>query len=754
MNASQVVDYEFTANAGTLIIFDGATPDYNNWQIRARLLNPDGTYVFSDHDARFDTAPIVLEQSGNYKLQTFGYYGSTTGDYKFNLLELPRSLRSANLNYLEIGSVVSGNLNALQDKVYTFDGVQGQKVLFNAMTGSNVRASLYDSNGKTIFTSNNFQWSGDSAPLTLTQNGLYYLVIANDAAASYNYSFQLLDLDTAQSINYSLPKVGSLDNAQQSQVFKLSAQAGERLYFDSISSSTPGGDPWNYRWKLFGSGNNQLFDSEQRYDSEILIPETGDYYLYLQGGYATGKIDYNFRVIRHKELTARDVLTPGTGATNNKNGDFLGLVNVQLGVQDTKGASAVQDFNIKLWPDPDNSNPVIISAPETRFGLADKVYQYKLKSVDPDGDALVYRLLDAPLGALIDNETGELIWFPEVSVTPGSQVNFQVEVSDRRGGKGIQSFAVDVYGNLGKIQGAVFDDLNSNGFLDSKLIKGDNPAIVFAIDVSGSTAAPFYGDENNPNIKTVLDAQVAAALAMIDAVVAQGGGDHIKFGIIPHKFNAVIQDMDPVTSGIQIYTTANADMDGNGVADIRQILASYRPDGSNNFTTALQTIDSLFDVLPGDPNLIFMSDGYGPLNPTTAAEVVSDIKAKGGNVTAFGVGLYSTLDTIRKIDPDAERITDFDKLIDIFSGFDDRYAIEPFKENVTVYLDLNNNGVLDEDEPNQLTKKDTSSSTLGTSRYYYTFDNLLPGTYTVRTVIPSGYTLTTPTSGAFVDTVT
>jgi hypothetical protein len=64
---------------------------------------------------------------------------------------------------------------------------------------------------------------------------------------------------------------------------------------------------------------------------------------------------------------------------------------------------------------------------------------------------------------LIDGDSGELLWFPE-NVKPGHRANFTVEVADGRGGKGSQTFAVDAYGSVGKIQGAVFDDLNGNGF--------------------------------------------------------------------------------------------------------------------------------------------------------------------------------------------------------------------------------------------------------------------------------------------------
>jgi RHS repeat-associated protein len=239
---------------------------------------------------------------------------------------------------------------------------------------------------------------------------------------------------------------------------------------------------------------------------------------------------------------------------------------------------------------------------------------------------------------------------------------------------------------------------------------------------------------------------------MIDSVIAQGGGNKVKFAIIPHAASASIQDMDLTTPGIQIYTTATADSNGNGIADIREILHSYTPAGSNNFTTALTQIDNLFTALTGDPNLIFLSDGYGRLDPVVATAVVADIKAKGGNVSAFGIGEASTIDTLQKIDPTAIRITDFQQLVKIFSGFDDNYAIEPLKQNVTVYLDANNNGQLDLGEANQITRPNPTVAGLIDTAYNYSFNNLLPGNYTIRTLVPNGYALTTP--AAITDTIT
>jgi hypothetical protein len=123
-------------------------------------------------------------------------------------------------------------------------------------------------------------------------------------------------------------------------------------------------------------------------------------------------------------------------------------------------------------------------------------------------------------------------------------------------------------------------------------------------------------------------------------------------------------------------------------------------------------------------------------------------------LTAFGIGKYSTLDTLKKLDPDAVILTNIDQLSSVFGGFDSRYTIEPLMENVPVYLDVNNNGIVDPSEPKQLTKKDDTESILGKTNYQFTFDNLAPGTYKVRTVAPDGYAQTAPSTSVFTDTVT
>ena len=740
VNAGETIDYEFSANAGTQVFFDGQESHASIW---AKLLDQQGNLLFSNYPVISDLAPLVLPETGTYTLQIYGANASIAGDYQFQLLEFPQTLRSPGVNYLEIGSVVSGSLDSRSAKVYTFSGVPGQRVMFNGMAGTNVGAALYDPNGHSIFARGNFG-TFDNGPHTLTQEGLYQLVLTGEVSQNRDYSFQLLELDTVPEIRFNLPVTGELANQEQVQFYKFSGEGGQRVFFDSLSPNS-----WPGRWQLYDASNTLLSDSELRFDFEYNLPYTGEYALLVNSGNAAVPFNYAFQVFAFDE-DLNEVIVPGTGEGTVADDGSIGQFPIFLNVEDFQGGEDTQNYNIQLHPDPTNANPVILSEPVTRFSLEDGIYRYQLDSIDPDDDPLRYRLIDSPLGSSINSSTGELLWFGE-QVPAGETVEFTVGVIDGRGGLDTQTFSVEVFENLATIQGAVFDDLNGNGLRDTKLVRGDNPSVVLAIDVSGSTAAPFVGDDE---IETVLDAQVAASLALIDTLIGQGQGDRINIGLIPHNSSTVIQDMNPATPDIDPYTTPLADNDNNGVADIRQILESYYPLQNNDFTSTLQEIDALVDALPGDPNVIFMSDGYGHLDPTVASDMIASLETKGVNLNAFGIGHYSTMYTLQLIDPEAIQLTDIEEFIDIFAGWDDRYAIEPLLEEVTIYLDLNNNGSVDAGEPQQLTQKNTDSSLLGEIKPYYIFDGLLPGDYTLRQVIPNGMTQTVPETETYLETIT
>jgi RHS repeat-associated protein len=745
--AGETAQHTFTATAGTQLLYDSLNQD--NWQVRTRLINPDGSHAFDEHNSDDDKEPLTLQQSGEYTLEVYGYYESTEGHYEFNLLELPNDPTSAAFNPVEPGTIVTDSLSGQESRVYSFTGVTGTRMLFNGMDGSNVKATLYDPNGHQVFSKNNFR-TNDSDPFSLTLDGTYHLVIEGQEESSDDYQFQLMEIDAAPAISFNLPTSGVLETGRASAFHTFSGTVGQRLYFNSLTNSS------THSWELIGPDNTVVQRSTTlNNDFEVILPHSGEYSLRVTGGSSSNTpVNYEFEVLTPITDNTVSIITPGTGESGSNDGS-LGLFPVKLLVEDGQGGEDIQEFNIRLWPDPDNANPFIVSTPEARLSLAEPGYIYQVEGIDSDNDELSYRLVDSPLGALMNQATGELLWFPESDVTAGDTVEFTVEVLDSRGGKDTQTFSVEVYDQLGTIQGLVFDDLNGDGYRGSKLFKGDSPEIVFAIDVSGSTGGN-YVDWTTADLATVADEpmgtlgmELATAIALSEQLIVQGQGETAKIAVVPFNGGARILDMNPATDEIDIFTTPLADNDQDGVPDIRQVLNQLQAGGGTNFTPPLEVAEGILSSTLGDPNLIFLSDGFGSLDTT----IVDTLEEAGFNINAFGIGAGAGLGQLQKIDPDAIRLLDPQEIIDLFQGWDSRYATEPLMDNVTVYLDLNNNGSLDENEPAQLTGPIEESAFGESNPFQFSFENLLPGEYTVRQIVPNGFEQTVPVD-VYVDTVT
>jgi hypothetical protein len=73
---------------------------------------------------------------------------------------------------------------------------------------------------------------------------------------------------------------------------------------------------------------------------------------------------------------------------------------------------------------------------------------------------------------------------------------------------------------------------------------------------------------------------------------------------------------------------------------------------------------------------------------------------------------------------------------------------EPGLAGVTVYLDGNNNGVLDTGELSAVTQADDPATANANEAGQYRLTGLSAGTYTVREVVPTGSTQAFPTGGA------
>ncbi|WP_177418126.1 putative Ig domain-containing protein [endosymbiont of Lamellibrachia barhami] len=113
---------------------------------------------------------------------------------------------------------------------------------------------------------------------------------------------------------------------------------------------------------------------------------------------------------------------------------------VTIQADDGRGGIAEQSFVIIVTA-PSNQNPIFTSTPALD-ALAGVTYTYDADASDPDGDPLIYSLVQPLSGMSLDPVTGLMIWTPD-----GSQVGNQlvkIRVEDGRGGIAEQLFTVVV----------------------------------------------------------------------------------------------------------------------------------------------------------------------------------------------------------------------------------------------------------------------------------------------------------------------
>ena len=319
----------------------------------------------------------------------------------------------------------------------------------------------------------------------------------------------------------------------------------------------------------------------------------------------------------------------------------------------------------------------------------------------------------------------------------------------------------------GTIQGITFEDLNTNGVRDSELVRGGNPDLIFTIDVSGSAGSSFagtpVGDVNTDGREnTILDAELAGFIGLNQRLQEQGLGDNIDIGIIIFGSNGVPINLLPAppegeggTTEFRFTATPNTDSNNNGIADVEEVLStietgSFGAGSGTNFRDALAAVQASFDSIgtaPGEGNLIFLSDGAASISDDD--EALLALRSNNINISAFGVGESADLDSLQVIDPEAQIFTSTDEflatlgVIEGGNGEEDRNTLEPALGEFQIYIDLNNNGVLDAEEPVQTTAQDNPDTADIDETGTYQFSDLAAGTYVVREVVPSGFTQTT-----------
>ena len=143
---------------------------------------------------------------------------------------------------LSFGSVVSGTLSpSSATDVYSFSGTAGQRVYFENLDESNG----YDGYYWTLYGPDNQaitgNWAGEDLAATLSIDGVYTLILTNNAAygGDSSYSFEAFQ-NTTSSALYNVGDVasGTLANPGDQAAFAFSGTAGQRLFFSALGTDS------------------------------------------------------------------------------------------------------------------------------------------------------------------------------------------------------------------------------------------------------------------------------------------------------------------------------------------------------------------------------------------------------------------------------------------------------------------------------------------------------------------------------------
>ena len=217
----------------------------------------------------------------------------------------------------------------------------------------------------------------------------------------------------------------------------------------------------------------------------------------LPGLSATVGVSYTYQVIASKPASQLSYSLPihPEGMSISPTGliqwtpSQQGTFQVKLLVQDSAGEAAAQSFNINVITT--NRAPVISSTPSTNAKTR-QLYTYQVIASDPDGDQLLYSLVEAPSNMMINDRLGNISWVPSKGQKGNHPVT--VKVVDSKLASGQQSYSVHVERNRRKfiIRGiaGIRDGYISSNDLDS----GEN---VTGLIKQGSISLELYGEEGD-----------------------------------------------------------------------------------------------------------------------------------------------------------------------------------------------------------------------------------------------------------------
>ena len=329
--AGQVDTYNFTANAATRVFLERQL--LNTSSLIAEIRDPDGQVV---HNTQSSTTPelLVLPRSGQYTLEVRGRFSSSTGSYQLRVADLSPA-PGGEATAISLDTTYTATLSTTGATVaYTLAVTAGQRIYYDGLDlpdSDNVRARLYSPDTGEIF---DLTEHTNTGPLTLTQTGTYLLLFDNRSTSggTADAVFRLHDVDAATPLILNNLFNGSLANGYETQLFAITAAAGQRLYLDGNSTTTSGG------WALYDANNQLLFNTTNGRldDGEVVLPIAGTYTLAVVGQ-RTSPVNYSFTASVTETLEVDGLNPSASGATGGRTFTYDPTFNLVTSITDELG---------------------------------------------------------------------------------------------------------------------------------------------------------------------------------------------------------------------------------------------------------------------------------------------------------------------------------------------------------------------------------------------------------------------------------
>jgi len=292
--------YAFAASAGEQFFFDvqARTGQGARW----RLIGPSGNILFSElfNGAADSVGPLTIAQTGTYTLLVEGVIGATTpGTYTFNVQPVTIVTQP-----LTLGSTVNGVIDVTGDRdLYTFTLPAASLVYFDALTSNvNLAWTLSGPAGTPVL--NRSFGTTDATPVLSLVAGQYTLTVDGVGKATGAYGLRLSDLSSATALTPDTPASGSLDPANETDLFRFSASANERYSFDVQERSNGGGSRWRLVDPLGSIVFSSGFGSSSADIGVTTLALSGTYTLLLEGAVGdTVSGTYTFVVVSEGTAT-------------------------------------------------------------------------------------------------------------------------------------------------------------------------------------------------------------------------------------------------------------------------------------------------------------------------------------------------------------------------------------------------------------------------------------------------------------------